>query len=327
LLPLDNVTKHQAMKGVRSCPHKTAMSPNNYRVKRVLFLISMGLWVWTASFVAAEQIPLPRPRPHNIDTPGPVDLHGSGTGWSLASASAGGPEADASLASPATPEGPAVPSACQLRLTSDLAVMEPLPPIIGPGECGAVDVVRLDAIVLPDHTKVAVTPPATLRCVMAEAVVHWVREEVAPAAVQLRAPLRGLENYDSFECRSRNRVPGAKISEHGHANALDVKSFKLADGVVIGPTDVNVERSFRESLRHSACARFNTVLGPGSDGYHENHIHIDLADRRNSYRICQWDVRDPLPPESETVAEDVPLPRPRPTARDLPRFTTAGSKF
>jgi hypothetical protein len=306
------------------------MLSNMYRVKRVIFFISTGLWVWTATVVAAEQIPLPRPRPHTIEQPtqAPVDSNGSGAA-SLASASAAAAsESDASPTSPASiPEASVVPSACQLRLTSDLAVMEPLPPIIGPGECGAVDVVRLDAIVLPDHAKVAVMPPATLRCAMAEAVVHWVREEVAPATGQLRAPLRGLENYDSFECRGRNRVPGAKISEHGYANALDVKSFKLADGAVIGPTDVDVERSFRESLRHSACARFNTVLGPGSDGYHENHIHIDLAERRNGYRICQWDVRDPLPPKSETIAEDVPLPRPRPTSRDLPRFTTVGSKF
>lgn len=307
--------------------HKPAMFPNKRPVKRVLFSILMALWVAAANVVAAEQIPLPRPRPHNIEQPTqlPVDPHGNGGAWTLASASAtAASEADASVP---TAETPVVPSACQLRLTSDLAVLEPLPPIIGPGECGAVDVVRLDAIVLPDHTKVAVMPPATLRCVMAEAVVHWVREEVAPAAGQLRAPLRGLENYDSFECRGRNRVAGAKISEHGYANALDVKSLKLADGAVIGPTDVNVERSFRESLRQSACARFTTVLGPGSDGYHENHIHIDLAERRNGYRICHWDVRDPQPPKSETIAEDVPLPRPRPTARDLPRFTTAGSKF
>jgi hypothetical protein len=302
------------------------MFANKHRVKRVLFSISTGLWILTANAVAAEQIPLPRPRPHNIEQPtqAPADPHGSATAFSLASASStSAPEADASAPAPE----PTVPSACQLRLTSDLAVLEPLPPIIGPGDCGAVDVVRLDAIVLRDHTKVAVTPPATLRCVMAEAVVHWVREEVAPAVLQLKAPLRGLENYDSFECRGRNRVANAKISEHGYANALDVKSFKLADGTVIGPTDANVERTFRESLRQSACARFKTVLGPGSDGYHENHIHIDLAERRNDYRICQWDVRDPLPPNSETIAEDVPLPRPRPTLRDLPRFTTAGSKF
>lgn len=304
---------------------------NKRMVNGVLFSISTALCVVAANVVAAERIPLPRPRPLDIEQPAqvPVDPHGSRTALALISASAtAAPDADASLpATVQTPEAPLVPSACQLRLTSDLAVIEPLPPIIGPGECGAVDVVRLDAIVLSDHTKVAVTPPATLRCVMAEAVVHWVREEVAPAAVQLRAPLRGLENYDSFECRGRNRVAGAKISEHGYADALDVKSLKLADGTVIGPTDVNVERTFRESLRQTACTRFKTVLGPGSDGYHENHIHIDLAERRNGYRICQWDVRDPLPPTSETVAEDVPLPRPRPTLRDLPHFTTAGSKF
>jgi hypothetical protein len=47
-----------------------------------------------------------------------------------------------------------------------------------------------------------------------------------------------------------------------------------------------------------------TVLGPGSDGYHESHIHLDLAERRGNYRTCQWDVRDPAP--------IVPLPRPRP---------------
>ena len=39
-----------------------------------------------------------------------------------------------------------------------------------------------------------------------------------------------------------------------------------------------------------------TVLGPGSDGYHEEHIHLDLAERRNNYKVCQWDVRVPPPP-------------------------------
>ena len=36
-----------------------------------------------------------------------------------------------------------------------------------------------------------------------------------------------------------------------------------------------------------------TVLGPGSDGHHETHIHLDLAERRNDYKICQWLVHDP----------------------------------
>jgi hypothetical protein len=67
-----------------------------------------------------------------------------------------------------------------------------------------------------------------------------------------------------------------------------------------------VPRDFREHMRQSACARFKTVLGPGSDGYHEDHIHLDLAERHNDYRMCQWDIREP------GQVADIPLPRPRP---------------
>ena len=74
----------------------------------------------------------------------------------------------------------------------------------------------------------------------------------------------------------------------------------------------------REGLRESACHRFTTVLGPGSDGQHEGHIHLDLAERRQGYRICQWDVREP-PVEVASVQIDgklVPLPTPRPAGAD-----------
>lgn len=217
---------------------------------------------------------------------------------------------------------PGKPSACQLRLAK-LAVFRPLPLLAGAGECGAVDAVLLDAVILPDRAKVTVTPPATLRCPMAEAVANWVREDVAPAALKLGAPLRGLDNFDSYECRGRNRVRGATLSEHGRANALDVRALNLADGEAIGLTDVNVAKAWRESLRASACARFSTVLGPGSDGHHEEHVHMDLAERRGGYKTCEWDVREPakvaetIGSQAETAAalpEPVPLPRPRPMA-------------
>ena len=47
-------------------------------------------------------------------------------------------------------------------------------------------------------------------------------------------------------------------------------------------TDVNIAKAWREGIRADACARFSTVLGPGSDGHHEEHIHVDLAERRGS---------------------------------------------
>lgn len=96
------------------------------------------------------------------------------------------------------------------------------------------------------------------------------------------------------------------LSEHGRANALDVRAFKLANGQSIGLTDRTVPRELRERVLHSVCARFSTVLGPGSDWYHEDHIHLDLMQRRNDYRICQWNVWDPLP----QVAPLLPAERP-----------------
>ena len=103
-----------------------------------------------------------------------------------------------------------------------------------------------------------------------------------------------MRNFASYHCRSRNNIIGAMMSEHGKGNALDVRSITLANGKTIDPTDPHVSREFREGWKKSVCARFSTVLGPGSDGYHENHIHVDLMERRIGYRaMCQWDVRMP----------------------------------
>jgi hypothetical protein len=237
---------------------------------------------------------------------------------------------------PAAAATPSAPSACQVRLAK-IAVFQPLPMLVGPGECGAVDAVHLDAVILPDQSKVAVTPAGVLRCPMAEELSHWVREDVAPTATKLGSPLRVLDNFDSYECRGRNRVRGATLSEHGRADAIDVRLFKLADGRSLTLTDMTVDKAWRETIKASVCARFSTVLGPGSDGNHEEHIHLDLAERRNNYKLCEWDVRVPPPPPPPPVAqaEDaappaeaavtagdddtalipldmVPLPRPRP---------------
>ncbi|MGY3544894.1 hypothetical protein ACVWZ4_000387 [Bradyrhizobium sp. USDA 4472] len=197
-------------------------------------------------------------------------------------------------------------SACRSALTEDIAIAPSIPDIRGPGACGGVDLVRLEAIVLPDKRRVAVKPAAILRCTMASAIADWVRTDMVPLATSLGSTITELDNFDSFECRGRNRVVGAMLSEHGKANALDVRSLKLANGQSIGLTDRTVSRDVRERVLHSVCSRFSTVLGPGSDWYHEDHIHLDLAQRRNDYRICQWNVWDPLP----QVAPLLPTERP-----------------
>jgi hypothetical protein len=230
-------------------------------------LISAGLVSVTAflvaanSLAAAETISLPRERPKMV--PGePTST----------------PEADA-------------PSPCQLRLAK-LAIFSPSPSIAGPGECTATDVVTVDAVILPDKHRVAFSPSARLRCPMAEAVARWVAGDVAPAIAVLGTSLRGVEALGSFECRPRNSIPGEQLSEHGRANAIDLRSFKLANGAVIELTSASVDKSLRRRLRDSACERFSTVLGNGADAYHDTHVHLDLMERANHYKICQWDVLD-----------------------------------
>jgi hypothetical protein len=182
--------------------------------------------------------------------------------------------------------------------------------VVARGECGIEDGVRLEAVFLRDKTRVALTPPAIVRCTFAEAIVQWVREDLASAVRNLGAPLRSLDNYAAYDCRGRNRIVGAKLSEHGKANAIDVRSVKLANGIVVGLTDPQVGKDLRLGLRKSTCARFTTVLGPGSDGYHEDHVHVDLAERTSGHRMCQWDVREP----GEEPVAAVPLPVPRPAS-------------
>jgi hypothetical protein len=202
---------------------------------------------------------------------------------------------------------PPPPSDCQGRLTPDLALVRPLPSITGPGSCGAEDVVLLEAVVLDDGQRVALVPAATLRCPMAETVVRWIREKVAPAAATLGSPARTIITAGSYDCRERDRVPGAKLSEHSRANALDLRGLTFANGTVVDLTDKAASKEFRQLIRQSACNTFTTVLGPGSDDLHTSNIHLDLIERKDNYRICQWDVLT-MPEVGSTLPPEHPQP-------------------
>ncbi|WP_315718913.1 MULTISPECIES: extensin family protein [unclassified Bradyrhizobium] len=244
-------------------------------------------------------VPLPRPRPESAPQPASREQTKDAA---REEGTEGGKEGAKEAKAPPAPQ----PSACRIALTEEIAMAPSIPAIKGPGACGGDDLVRLEAVVLPDKRRVAVTPAAVMRCTMASTVANWVRNDVAPLVVRLGSPIAALDNFDSYQCRGRNNVAGAQMSEHGRANALDVRGFKLADGRMIELTDRTQPRDLREAVLHSVCTHFSTVLGPDSDWYHEDHIHLDLAERRSNYRICQWDVLDPLP----KIAPLMPAVRP-----------------
>jgi hypothetical protein len=242
---------------------------------------------------SATAIPLPGPRPAEIPLPRarprPVEIT------------------------------PPTETACQMRLASAGAVFTPLGGISGPGECGASDIVALKRIKGADGSPVLVEPPAKVRCEVAEALADFVREDLSSAVSTLGAISR-LDNVDSYDCRPRNGIAGARLSEHGHANALDISALRLKNGRIVRPTDDAVPRDVRLAMKTAACSRFATVLGPGSDGFHEDHIHVDQIQRARGHRLCEWDLHDTPRPDTAAVqasAAKIPVPVPLPPVRPV----------
>jgi hypothetical protein len=161
------------------------------------------------------------------------------------------------------------------------------PPIDPLGECSVARPLNVASL----GSGVSIEPAAIMNCRSAEQLALWVKESLVPAAQKEfgEAPT-GIQHGSTYVCRPRNNVAGAKISEHAHANAVDIAAIKFAEraAVAIGvnPPE-SAEQKFEDDLRAGACRYFTTVLGPGSDDAHALHFHFDMAWRRGDYRLCE----------------------------------------
>jgi hypothetical protein len=141
-------------------------------------------------------------------------------------------------------------------------------------------------------TPVEVKPTATLACPIVSALDHWIAEAVQPAAQRwFNQPVVELKQISAYSCRGMNGQVGARISEHAFGNALDIAAFVLADGRRITVKDgwqgSPEEQGFLRDVQSAACDTFTTVLAPGSNHFHYDHIHVDLMRRASGRRICQ----------------------------------------
>jgi hypothetical protein len=135
--------------------------------------------------------------------------------------------------------------------------------------CGVEDPVAVTSI-----AGVRLSQTATVDCSIAQALNSWVDEVAQPA---FDGKLVELQVAAHYICRGRNNKKGAPISEHGKGRAIDVSAFILSDGKVLTVAG-NYNRLLRRIYK-AACPYFRTTLGPGSDGYHEDHFHFDTSAR------------------------------------------------
>jgi hypothetical protein len=146
----------------------------------------------------------------------------------------------------------------------------------------------------PEPFRIAVSRAETMSCAMIPRTTRWLAEHVQPAAMaHFGVRVVEMKTAGAYNCRRRNHARTGRWSEHAFANALDVSGFVFEDGrqttIRSGWRGSAEERAFWRDIAFGGCGLFNTVLGPGSDGHHENHLHLDLA-RHSSKRtlhVCR----------------------------------------
>ena len=134
----------------------------------------------------------------------------------------------------------------------------------------------------------AVEPGLLVTCGLAETAAAFITSSVKPLASSvLGKTLVGIDQASGYVCRPRNGT--RKLSEHAFGNAFDISGFRFSDGSTLTVEDARAgkDKDFLDAVRKAACGPFTTVLGPGSDADHANHLHLDRAIRRAGVTICE----------------------------------------
>lgn len=241
-----------------------------------------ALMVRTPASAAAAKTVVPLPSPRPADMPGAERQL-------FRSRNAAAP------ADNSREPGAAVDQACLDRLGP--AGFETEAAAVPPGtrnECIIDTPIRLEAIRVTSRPAVAIRLPdrPTLSCRFAEQLGHWLADLVDPlVAGRMGTDIKAMRTGPGYECRNRNRSEDGKLSAHATGIALDIISFELANGSVLAvkPNGNDRDAATMNALRGAACGWFTTVLGPGSDAAHAEHMHVDVLQHgsSNNYRICQ----------------------------------------
>jgi hypothetical protein len=123
---------------------------------------------------------------------------------------------------------------CEVILKDLPVVTEPDDPV-REGECGAVAPVSLVSV--GKEPAVRLVPPATVTCDMVAAMAQWIEEDVQPAAREiLGSPITRMSIIGHYSCRYALGRTSKRLSEHGLANALDIRDFVTERGETVDLT-------------------------------------------------------------------------------------------
>ncbi len=188
---------------------------------------------------------------------------------------------------PLTPPPPAARSTCGMALARLGVEATALAPI-AEGACAIAAPVAVAAL---GNGAIDFSVRAIVGCDLAETLATWLAGTVQPQARRiLGGRVDGIRVAASYACRTRDSIPGAKLSEHAYGRAIDISAFRVGSrwiDVKSAWGSRGADGDFLAAVRTSACGPFKTVLGPGADEFHTDHFHLDLEPRRNGGTYCE----------------------------------------
>lgn len=197
-------------------------------------------------------------------------------------------------------------------------LLQPARAIEGPGICGLNHPFKVYALA---GGTVKLNSASILDCSMIPALDGWIRDVLQPdAQARFGEPVVQIDTMGTYACRGINNESNTKLSEHAFGNAMDVGGFVLASGrevsVLRGWKSADAQESaFLHEAHAGACSAFTTVLGPGANIFHYNHIHVDLAmhgsTSQGPRRYCK-----PVPTEQPVAPRRDNLPDPPPVEEE-----------
>jgi hypothetical protein len=229
-----------------------------------------------------------------------------GTHGVPSSASGGAPQAAGPM-SPPNSWSEAEVRGAQVRCQRALAGLDAhytFIPQVKSGACGTPAAIELAGF----GKGLAISPPIIVSCDIAAALQTWMRTHVQPLANRhLGTNIVQINTMSSYACRNRYGAKNAPLSQHAFANAIDIRGFVSAKGLLLdveqhwGPTTkelaayqaanpaanaapiVTAAIPDTRPTGHAGCHRYGARCGPthGSDGVGDVEADISGAPQQS----------------------------------------------
>lgn len=152
-----------------------------------------------------------------------------------------------------------------------------------PGDCPLTNVVRVQ-----NFGDVQLSSSFLASCPLALSSTMFIHHTAVPQAQLLvGSKLKRINHLGSYACRNIYNRPGARLSEHASADALDISGFGFANQqqitVLKGWRSEGKGQDYLHAVFESGCPYFGNALGPEYNAAHADHFHFGMR----GYGLCR----------------------------------------